>query len=78
MSIFEKITVGRSSKLQIIKETSLFILAREVSKDGEDKDYLDKNNVLIQRLHLIDKTLIRKRISMVIDKKYGELVQEKI
>lgn len=62
----------------VISETPVFIFAREVDSEGEDKDYYNKDDVLVQTVHLIDKGLIRKRVKMIIDKKYGELVPMKV
>jgi hypothetical protein len=78
MKTYEKITLkiknSRSTKLyQIISETPILVFAREVDKEGEDKDYYNKNDTLIQTVHMMDKGIIQKRVKMVIDKKYGEL-----
>jgi len=76
MKTYEKITLKQHhTKLyQVISETPILLFAREVDKEGEDKDFYNKEDVLVQIVHMIDKSLITKRVRMVIDKKYGELV----
>ena len=76
---YEKITLqGKRAKLfKIISETPILVFAREVDKEGEDKDYYDKNDTLIQTVHMMDKDIIQKRVKMVIDKKYSELREDR-
>lgn len=83
MKTYEKITLKHAGRqttkfYQVINESPIFVFAREVDKEGEDKDFYNKENVLVQTVHMIDKGLIKKRVKMVIDKKYGELVPMKI